>query len=1173
MKRLRVVSLMLIFALLCNPTVIAFHAPPWDTGHNSFTGDPGNTNTEPGGTGPGRCGSPVEIATGNFIFSSRHLLIPALGPSLELTLVYNSQDLRQSLFGNGWTHSYDQRLIVTTDGSQVFAVLRQPDGKRDRFKRNSDGTYTPPPSIHSLITRNTDGTHVLREPNGMTRRFDIDGKLVSLTDRNGNVLTLSYDQAGFITRVTDASNRKLQFTRGTNGRVSTITDPANRVFRYSYDVKGNLISFADPLGNVGSLQYDSTNRLEAIRDQRNNQRLRLTYDNSGRVTTFSDGAETWTYTYQPTQKRTIERDSSNNSWTFNYNDSGSIIKRTDPLNNSESLTYDNDLNLSDFTDKNGNKTVYTYDPKGNLLTTKDALGNLNSITYESTFSQPLTVKDARGKITSYQYDTHGNLTKITDPLDHVTMMQYDQKGQLTRITDAEENTFTFTYDSFGNLIKSADPLNNTTQKTYDVLGKVTSLIDALGRKTLYVYDNGERLVQVINAKNDAIRYDYDTANNITAITLPNGAQTKYEFDAFNRVTRATNSLNQSRTYTYDAKNNLTSITDPNGRRINYSYNSLSRLITKSKPEGAVNYSYDKVGNLIGVTDVNSNLSYSYDALNRVISAKTGLTPAQPSTTISYTYDALGRRISMTDPAAGVSTYTFDDKSKLKSITDPSGLVVSFAYDKLSRRTQLIRAGKTITNYTYDGAGNLSSLDHQSPVGRLTFGYTYDSIGSRITMAETGNIRNFAYDALYQLTGTTHSSNTLPKEAYSYDQLGNRVTSHLSPSYTHNLANRLTADGVFDYTYDADGNVITKKERANGLVTSYTYDSENKLTRINFPTGSSATYKYDALGRRIEKNIAGEVTRYVYDRQDILFEYSGTGTVNARYVHGPGVDEILAMRRGTVTYLFENDALTSVVRITTGTSVAGVFTYDSYGRVIAQTNSSLSPYAFQGREFDQESGLYYFRERYYDPQTGRFLSQDPLGFAAGANYYAFVSNNPINGWDPFGLSGTITINSSGNGGISGHSWITYTTDSGNTKTYGTWGNNPDGKGYGLLEDVELSMRGDTSRSMHLDDSAEQRFLNEVQRYKDMGENGWGYTNPCSGFASDAWKSATGEFLDSRNIFGISTPTNLKESINNANKKGGQCTFGGSSAGSNSSSSSTNSSSVQSSNSSINSSSRP
>jgi RHS repeat-associated protein len=357
---------------------------------------------------------------------------------------------------------------------------------------------------------------------------------------------------------------------------------------------------------------------------------------------------------------------------------------------------------------------------------------------------------------------------------------------------------------------------------------------------------------------------------------------------------------------------------------------------------------------------------------------------------------------MTDPSGGVTRYAYDAGSRLTSITYPSGAAVTFQYDSLSRRTQMTRPGNAVTNYSYDADGRLTSLTHQSAAGSLSFSYTFDRAGNRLSATDNAGTHSYIYDTLYQLTSAAHPAGQQPSESYTYDAGNNRTASHLSGTYSYNAANRLTADSQFDYAYDANGNLTTKTERATGKVTSYSYDSENQLTRIDLPAGASVTYKYDGLGRRIEKNVSGTVTRYVYDGQNVLAEYAADGSVTARYMHGPEIDELLAVAHGSTLSLVDADATGSVRRIVTGASVSASYDYDSFGRIVAQTGSALSSYYFQGREFDQESGLYYYRARYYDPQVGRFITEDPIGFSGSTNFYQFVGNNPVNALDPLGL---------------------------------------------------------------------------------------------------------------------------------------------------------------------------
>lgn len=172
--------------------------------------------------------------------------------------------------------------------------------------------------------------------------------------------------------------------------------------------------------------------------------------------------------------------------------------------------------------------------------------------------------------------------------------------------------------------------------------------------------------------------------------------------------------------------------------------------------------------------------------------------------------------------------------------------------------------------------------------------------------------------------------------------------------------------------------------------------------------------------------------------------------------------------------------------------------------------------------------------YADSASARFIQADPIGLEGGINPYAYVQNNPVNAVDPWGLSGTLIINSSGSGdglsgsgGLSGHSWVVYTPDGGVSVTYGTWGNNPNNLGNGLHLNLEQGRTGDASRSMHLNDNQESKLMDLINSYRKRGDDGWGYSSPCSTFASDAWESGTGESL---NPYGpYSNPSTLKNFI--------------------------------------------
>jgi len=370
----------------------------------------------------------------------------------------------------------------------------------------------------------------------------------------------------------------------------------------------------------------------------------------------------------------------------------------------------------------------------------------------------------------------------------------------------------------------------------------------------------------------------------------------------------------------------------------------------------------------------------------------------------YVYNLNGNRISMIDPY-GLTTYNYDVFNRLTSITNNQGLTTSFTYDALGRRTSMTHDNGVVTNYTYDAASQLLSLVHQiglnPPINSFT--YTYDKVGNRKTKADNNGTANYTYDTLNRLVQATNPFPSNPLESFTYDDVGNRIDSNQNGASNFNDANQLLDDTSSTYTYDNNGNLIQKTNNTTSAFTLYEYDAENKLIRVVREDGSIVNYKYDGLNRRIEKEVDSIVTQYIYDNEDILLELDGSNNIIARYTHGQGVDEPLILERNGVSFFYHADDLGSITELTdTLGTVAQSYTYSSFGRIESQLDSNfIQPYSFTAREFDSETGLYYYRARHYDPLTGRFLQEDPLGVANEVNFYSYASNGPINFVDPFG----------------------------------------------------------------------------------------------------------------------------------------------------------------------------
>jgi RHS repeat-associated protein len=323
----------------------------------------------------------------------------------------------------------------------------------------------------------------------------------------------------------------------------------------------------------------------------------------------------------------------------------------------------------------------------------------------------------------------------------------------------------------------------------------------------------------------------------------------------------------------------------------------------------------------------------------------------------------------------------------------------FSYDALSRRTQMTQPNSITTNYQYNTLSRLLSVLHQTGSSTIDGeAYTLDAAGNRTAKQDdlAGVTSNYTYDKIYELTQVTQGNNTT--ESYSYDPVGNRLSSLSIPSYSYNSSNELTSNSNGSYTYDNNGNTLTD---ASGK--SYTWDFEDRLTQATLPNnGGTVTFKYDPFGRRIEKVSLTTTSIFVYDGDNLVETVNGSGGEVASYAQGQNIDEPLAMdRSGTIDY-YEQDGLGSVTSLTASNgTIAQSYTYDSFGNQTASSGSLTNFFRYTSREFDPETNLQFSRSRYLDSSIGRFTQEDEIGFQGGVNFYPYVSNSPLNWIDPTG----------------------------------------------------------------------------------------------------------------------------------------------------------------------------
>ena len=940
---------------------------------------------------------------GRYSTTVQDLSVNAANIPVNIQRMYDSTDKSQEDFGTGWSINLTN-FRVDTNGplgaggwsgnyscnffpfietcfqtSQPHVVsITWPDGHIEKFD------LTPPPSLllnstSSAFTAEPGTTSTLQAvDNGVTlsgsnlvggsaffgssdiydptqfiltaadgTQYLIDRHLGLLqeTDPSGNTVTI--DGSG----IHSSAGPSVTFNRDAENRITQIVGPAGTV-SYTYSAAGDLTSVQYPNGSTQSYTYDANHDLLSISGGGHVVRS-LTYDSSGRITSVTDGnGNTSNISTNVSGHQQVVTDATGQLTTVDtFDDRGDLIKQDQTFGGktlTTTATYDSLGHQLTSTDPLGHTTSKTYDASGNVLTETDAKGNTATSTYNA-LGEPLTITDPTGAVTTNTYDAAGNLLTTTDPTGAVTTNTYDAAGHLLTTADPTGRTTTKTYDGTGQLTSTTDPTGHTTtQVVNDLTGQVTSITDPTGAMTSFVYD---------------------ADGNLIGVTDPNGHTRHATYDAFDRVTSLTDADGNSDHYTYDGAGNLISVTDRNGNTITYTYDADSRLISKTVPgAGTTTYTYDPLGRRLTATNSVAKVSDTYDDAGHELSeTTTGVSsPALPTTTFTYTYDAAGNRTSTVGPG-GTTGYRYDAAERIASLTDPAGGPFAYTYDAAGRQIGLTRPNGITDTTAYDQAGNVTGL--HSTLGPTLVNeadYTYNPTGLVSSLTTTAGTTNYTYDAADQLTSATYPASTgQPTDNYTYDPAGNRTSNSSSPlgSLTYDSGDRLGADAANTYTYDAEGDLVSKKAKSDGSTTTYTWTPEHQLVGISFPDGTTATYRYDPLGRLVEVDEGTSVTRYAFDQNNIAAEYDGTNTLTASYVQNPTTtNQPLEMTRGGARYFYLTDAQGSTTALTTPTgTVTASYTYGVFGAP-TETGTLTNPFTYTGQLYDAKAGLLLFPRR-------------------------------------------------------------------------------------------------------------------------------------------------------------------------------------------------------------------
>jgi RHS repeat-associated protein/CSLREA domain-containing protein len=748
----------------------------------------------------------IEQANGAFPGQSPAAAVDAIAPASGVPLVWGrtfaptiSRRFDLGILGRGWSHPWDFRLSRDDETSDV--AIRTPGGTR-RFTHQLNGTFLGESGDPGELTEQH-GFFLLREPGGTVSRFDATtGRLLDLTDRNGNQVTLNYT-GGRLTSLVHSDGDRFDLGYNSQGRLSRLTDQADRVTTYTYDASGeHLLRVTGPDGTI-EYTYDTTDGspqehapLSVARPD--GSHVFYEYDAQGRLrrTSRDGGVEPVTLSYGNVGEVFVT-DARNQTNSLFFDEVGQLLETRDPLGRSARFEYDLDHRIDRLTLPLDTISTFDFDSSGNPTHLVKADNSAISISYDPKFSVPLTVRDEQFRPLRYEYDVRGNPTDVIRIDGSSEQFEFDDEGNVTLSVNRRGDGIDYTYDARGLLLRKDHANGSFEAFTYDDRGNLRTATDARGTTTL----------------------EYDLADRLTKVTYPDGRFLRYSYDGGGRRTR---------------------LQDQDGFAVNYRYDSAGRLerLTNASDALIVAYNYDEVGRLAREDHSNgTSTEYTYDQASQLTSLVHRLPDGSVSSRFDYTYDALGRRTSMTT-LEGVTTFGYDAIGQLTLVTLPGGRVIQYEYDPAGNRKAVIDDGvrtvytpNDMNQYTQvgtripgydrdgnliaDGAGAEYGYDDENRLlafddGTTSVRYEYDALGQRMASVENGVRTEYLVDP----TG-------LSNVAAEYDATGNVVSHYVHGGF--GLVSRFDANNVpAFYDYDAIGSTAAMTGPDGSVVNRYAY---------------------------------------------------------------------------------------------------------------------------------------------------------------------------------------------------------------------------------------------------------------------------------------------------------------------------------------------------------------
>ena len=793
---------------------------------------------------------------------------------------------RLTLDAAGVHSSSGPGITFTRDGSGRITTVTGPSAEQLQYAYSAAGDL-------ALVT----------DALGKTTTFNYDSKhnLLAAHGPGGQALqTLQYDTAGRLTAVTDATGHTSHVTNDVSAQTEVVTDPLGLttlltfddlgdVVRaditaagqtltstYAYDAAGHTTSHTDPTGATTTAAYDGNGNLSVSTDSAG-RATHFAYDANNQPTTVTgpDGVLLMSSTYDANGNPTMVTSQGGATQTYSYDSAGRLATTTDAAGRSTSLGYDANGHVASITDPAGNVNHVTTDVSGRTVAATNALGGTTSMAYDAN-GDLLSVTSDGARVQHLTYDAFGNVLTSVDALGLTTTYAYDASERLATATGPDGATTSYSYDADGRMTRVTYPDGDFVSYVYDAFGRASQL--ANNHSTVAnTYDAGNNLVNqtttgIPGQPSVTIGYAYDASGARTSMTGADGT-THYGYDANGRLSSITDPAGRSFGLTYNAGGELLGLTRPNGVNDAFSYDTTGRLVSRTSSRGGTtlaqftqsynrsglvatltdstgptSYTYDARGQLVGVSSAGGTVSYTYDADGNRVGGPLGPATFNADNQLlndarsSYTYDAQGNRVSRTDAATSSATsYRYNSRHQLVSVTHANGTTSSFAYDPLGRRISVTDGAQT-TGYAYDG----QNIHLEYAGAGLAASYVGDlKVDEPLEMTRGGAPQYYVQDARGSTALLTDSAGAV-SASYHYDAFGNPTTSTgtVGNPLTYNGREYLASAGLYynraRYYDPSTGSFLSTDPLPS--VNSYPY-ANNDPVNFSDPGGASALGEY------------------------------------------------------------------------------------------------------------------------------------------------------------------------------------------------------------------------------------------------------------------------------------------------------------------------------------------